>query len=104
VRYSREGEAFIPFGAGAPEAVPGGELVYADGRDIRTRRWIWRQSDRGKVTAESSSIFFPLDGFTDCNLEAVKAAGEELASRIEKYFGVKPAQYHLDIDHPETEI
>ncbi len=104
VRYSREGESFIPFGAGVAEEVAEGELVYADGRDIRTRRWIWRQNDRGKVTAESSRIFFPIDGFTDCNLESVKEAREELANCIEKYFGVKPTTFYLDINNPETEI
>ncbi|WP_104373418.1 B3/B4 domain-containing protein [Desulfocucumis palustris] len=103
VRYSREGEYFTPFGAGVAEEVPGGDLVYADAVDIRTRRWIWRQSDRGKVTAASSKIFFPIDGFTDRNLESVKAAREELANCIEKYFGVQPVKFYLDVDNPETE-
>ena len=27
-----------------------GEAVYASGSEIRTRRWTWRQSERGKIT------------------------------------------------------
>lgn len=29
-----------------------GEAVYASGSEIRTRRWTWRQSERGKITEE----------------------------------------------------
>ncbi|MDH7478615.1 MAG: phenylalanine--tRNA ligase beta subunit-related protein, partial [Syntrophomonadaceae bacterium] len=50
VRFSAPGETFTPLGESEPEEVPAGELVYADHREIRTRRWIWRQNDRGKVT------------------------------------------------------
>jgi DNA/RNA-binding domain of Phe-tRNA-synthetase-like protein len=104
VRFSRGGEAFMPFGADEPEVMPVGEMVYADDRDIRTRRWIWRQSDRGKVTPVSANIFFPIDGFADANLEAVLQAREELSRHLEKYFKVETEQYLLDINNPIIDI
>ena len=30
-----------------PEATPAGELVYVSGHTVKTRRWLWRQSDDG---------------------------------------------------------
>lgn len=96
VRFSREGELFTPLGQSEPEKVPEGELVYADAREIRTRRWIWRQNDRGKVTEESRNIFFPIDGFTDYNRDAVRRSMEELAGRLEILFGVSTSQYFLE--------
>ena len=96
VRFSREGETFVPFGRTEPEAVPAGELVYADEKQIRTRRWIWRQNEKGKVTAESKNIFFPIDGFTDCNLDTIFHAQKELTADLEKFWGVRPEQFFLD--------
>ena len=94
----------MPFGAEEPEVLPEGEMVYADDRDIRTRRWIWRQSDRGKVTPVSANIFFPIDGFTDGNIDAVLRAREELSRCLEKYFKVETGQYLLDINNPIAEF
>jgi DNA/RNA-binding domain of Phe-tRNA-synthetase-like protein len=96
VRYAKEGEPFTPLGETVAEAIPAGELVYADDREIRTRRWIWRQNERGKVTAASSRIFFPVDGFTDCNQEAVEQAMQELSGHLERFFGVRTKRHFLD--------
>lgn len=96
VRFSRQGDPFTPFGQSTPETVDEGELVYADGREIRTRRWIWRQSDRGKVTEESVNIFFPIDGFVRQNRSAVLAARDELANLIEQIFQCEVSTFYLD--------
>jgi len=82
IRFARTDDTFMPFGATTPEAVDVGELVYARGNSIKTRRWIWRQSDSGKITEESSDIFFPIDGFTDKNGQAVLAARDQLATAL----------------------
>ncbi|WP_027718395.1 B3/B4 domain-containing protein [Desulfovirgula thermocuniculi] len=103
VRFTRTAEPFVPFG-GAPEMVPPGELVYADRREVRTRRWIWRQSERGKVTAESRNIFMPVDGFVDANREAVLAARDELALLLERFFRCRVGVYYLDAGCRTVEI
>lgn len=96
VRFAREGERFIPFGRTEPEFVPAGELVYADDNEVRTRRWIWRQNERGKITEETKNIFFPIDGFSDRNLDSVFRARQELASYLERYWGVRVEVFFLD--------
>ncbi len=96
VRYSKEGEKFTPFGQTEPEIVPAGELVYADEQEIRTRRWIWRQNERGKVTAHAQDIFFPIDGFSDGNRDSVLQAQKELSAHLERFFRVQPKQYFLE--------
>jgi DNA/RNA-binding domain of Phe-tRNA-synthetase-like protein len=104
VRFSKEGEPFTPLGEIEPESVPAGELVYADDREIRTRRWIWRQNDRGKVTQASRNVFFPIDGFTDVNLDAVRSAMSDLSALIEKFFSVPTHRYLLDQVNPNVEV
>lgn len=87
VRFSREGDTFLPFGETTPETMPAGELVYAAGSAIRTRRWIWRQSELGKIDESSRDIFFPIDGFANANKEAVMTARDELAAFCREVFG-----------------
>lgn len=64
-----------------------GEAVYASGSEIRTRRWTWRQSERGKITEATKAILFPIDGFSDVNADAVQAAADELALLLRRFFG-----------------
>ncbi|MCJ7790075.1 MAG: hypothetical protein MUP69_07835, partial [Candidatus Atribacteria bacterium] len=61
VRFSKKGDAFTSLGEEVVEVLDSGELVYADSKRIRTRRWIWRQSNIGKIDENSKNIFFPID-------------------------------------------
>ena len=96
VRFSRDGDLFVPFGETETEKPDPDELVYARGNSVKTRKWIWRQSDQGKVTGDSANIFIPIDGFSDHNLEKVIAAGREIAAAINTFFDTEPAIYLLD--------
>lgn len=87
VRFSRQGDLFTPFDETGAELLENGELIYSAGDRVKTRRWIWRQSEEGKVTESSRNIFFPIDGFTDQNLNLVTAARDELAELLERIFG-----------------
>lgn len=87
VRLAEEGDTFIPFGSTEEESPDVGEAVYACGHEIRTRRWTWRQSERGKITENTKAILFPIDGFSDVNAAEVQAAADELVALLKKYFG-----------------
>ena len=87
VRLAKEGDTFIPFGSTEEETPDIGEAVYASGSEIRTRRWTWRQSERGKITEETKAILFPIDGFSDVNADEVQAAADELAALLHRFFG-----------------
>ena len=87
VRLAREGDTFLPFGSTDEESPDAGEVVYAVGSQVRTRRWTWRQSERGKITEETKAILFPIDGFSDVNAAEVQAAADELVALLKKYFG-----------------
>lgn len=96
VRFSRDGDMFVPFGETQAEMPDPDELIYARGNSVKTRKWIWRQSDQGKVTADSNNLFIPIDGFSNCNLEKVIAAGDEIAAAIKTYFDIEPVTCLLD--------
>jgi DNA/RNA-binding domain of Phe-tRNA-synthetase-like protein len=104
VRFSRQGDQFTPFGETAAEILEAGELIYSAGERVKTRRWIWRQSEEGKVTETSRNVFFPIDGFADHNLNRVIAARDELATLLAQIFGCEVKVGWLDRATPEMEI
>lgn len=104
VRFAVEGDTFIPLGTTDMELVEPGELIYADSKRVRTRRWIWRQSDRGKITEESKNIFFPIDGFESKNKENVTAAMDLLSHMLEKYFNCKTKKSYINKERNAIEL
>lgn len=77
-----------------------GELVYAVGNLVHTRRWTWRQSENGKIVPETTSVAFPIDGFTDSNLDQVKCACGDLKKELEDIFGCTATFALADAEHP----
>lgn len=87
LRFSSANDYFIPFGSTEIEQVDPDEVVYASGNSVRTRRWIWRQSEEGKITTESKQIFFPIDGFSNSNIDLMLNAQQELALLLQNELG-----------------
>lgn len=104
VRASREGDVFTPRNQRDAESVPPGEIVYADDLEVRTRRWIWRLGEHGKVTAGTRNVIFPIDGFVGATAEQVRAATAELASELATRLGAKTSIGFVDFQHPEFEL
>ncbi len=103
MRVAQPGDNFIPLGTDKIEEPDEGEVVYAVGKDVRTRRWTWRQSEHGKITDQIRDVFFPIDGFTDVNKDIVNKARTDLALKIAEIFGVKTQVGYVDRNHPEFE-
>ncbi len=73
-------------GSDKKEVLKKGELVYSDDEVIRTRRWIWRQSSRGKIDKTSRNIFFPIDGFIGINEQSVNNAMNDIEKLLKSIF------------------
>ncbi len=104
LRYSVKGDTFLPFGAEVEDNPDPGELVYAVGHQVRTRRWAWRQNEYGKIDENSSFIFFPIDGFVGFNDDKVKEAAKQLEELLQKYFGCKTKRGFVDKNHPSMNL
>jgi DNA/RNA-binding domain of Phe-tRNA-synthetase-like protein len=104
VRLTRPGDWFLPMG-GAPQETPEpGEIVYAHEADIRTRRWVWRQSRTGLVGPETVDALFPLDGFAGVTEDAVRQAASGLASLVQDLLGGEVHVGWVDPNHPEVSL
>lgn len=93
-------DTFVAFGETETETPDPGEPVYVSGHTVRTRRWAWRQSEIGKITEDTTSVFFPIDGFTDVNLPEVLRARDEIAALLKQHFGCTAEVGLVDREHP----
>jgi len=96
VRFAKEGDLFLPFGATEYETVDLGELVFTSGNKVQTRKWIWRQSELGKTTINSKDLFFQLVGFEDDKSASLNKAMEEIERLIIDRFGGTCKRYLVD--------
>lgn len=104
VRFAVPEDTFVPFGTTELEKVDAGELVYARGNSVKTRKWIWRQSSIGMITEESKDVFFPIDGFIGENEASVRTARKELAEYLEKELGCSVSIGWVDQSSPSMTI
>lgn len=104
LRYAKAGDSFLPFGADAEEAPEAGEIVYAVGNQVRTRRWTWRQSEHGKIDAHTGYVFFPIDGFVGENDDKVRAAADRLEGLLREQFSCRTVKGFVDREHPAMSL
>ena len=103
--YADGSEPFRPMEGGDQETAEKGEVVYKDEKEVLTRRWVWRQSRKDKVTPQTKYVFIPVD-----IMEGVDGA---LCDEIMEKISLCLAQdnigsvIHKDIvtaNHPSTEF
>lgn len=88
VRLATAEDTFVPFGAeeGEFDNPEVGEAVYVSGHEVRTRRWTWRQSEKGKISEKTTGVLFPIDGFNSINRDAVEKAMKEFVELLANYY------------------
>jgi DNA/RNA-binding domain of Phe-tRNA-synthetase-like protein len=101
VRLAALGDTFQPAGSDAIEQPDIGEIVYVTGAQVRTRRWVWRQSQQARIGPDAVSILYPIDGFTDATGDAVRSAQAMIAERASAY-GATVQQFRIDRDTPSA--
>ena len=103
LRLSRPGDTFVALGEKDADPTPApGELVYAVGDLVQTRRWTWRQSESGKVDAGTTRAVFPIDGFLGVNDDAVRAACDELAAHLRDDLGAHVSVALASVESPDV--
>ncbi len=104
VGFTKGNERFLPFGADEYEPVEAGELVFTSGATVQTRKWIWRQSELGKMELNTREVFFQLVGFEDSEGSPLLQALHSLEVLITERFGGSYKRYIVKQDSPEIEF
>lgn len=102
VRLSRSGDRFLPFGETIWENVEDGELIFTAGSTVQTRKWIWRQSELGKITEDTHNVFFQVAGFRDN--ESLKNAVQQIEQLVRDRFGGTTTTFFVNQDQSSIEF
>ena len=102
VRLSRSGDRFLPFGETIWENVEDGELIFTAGSTVQTRKWIWRQSELGKITEDTQNVFFQVAGFRDN--ESLKSAVQQIEQLVRDRFGGTTTTFFVNQDQSSIEF
>ncbi|MCX5418838.1 B3/4 domain-containing protein [Streptomyces sp. NBC_00078] len=80
-------EDFVTVAGGeqAVEHPDAGEVIWRDDAGVTCRRWNWRQGPRTRLTEETVSGIFLLEGLAPMPVAEVEQAGAELAELLEKF-------------------
>lgn len=105
VRRATPTDVFEPIGSDQTLETPEtGEIVYACANDIRTRRWVWRQSRTALIRQESTHVLFPIDGFADTTNRRIEAAADFLKSAAGELFDAESRVHRVERSKPEAHL
>ena len=100
IRESTKDDVFVPFGSTEIEHLEEGEIIYASNKEVKTRRWTWRQGENSKITEKSTNLFIPFDGFTE-NIDKIKELQNELIDILKNKLNLEVAFGIVDKNNPE---
>lgn len=90
LRFTGGGERFRELGSEQTELAGPGELGYADREELITRHFVWRQSEKAKVTPSTRRVFMVSEILAAVGPAVAERVRESLASGLEEHFGVRP--------------
>lgn len=71
---------------------------------MKTRRWIWRQGEVGKITNKTKYIFVLIDGFKSKNYDKIIKARDEIATLLKEIFNCEVITRYVDNNQKEMEF
>ncbi len=100
LRFASGQEDFIPFGSESIEHADLGEIIFAEGNKVLTRRWTWRQAAHTSIQTDTQAIEFNVDGLPPVDAAEVEQACNEIADLIKSYCGGDIRQELLSQGNP----
>jgi DNA/RNA-binding domain of Phe-tRNA-synthetase-like protein len=86
LRPTLKGERFTELGPRQGVEVEANEIAYADDEGLVTRHFIWRQSDRAKITPETRNVFLVSEVLADLPVITAEAARDAIICGFTQYF------------------
>jgi DNA/RNA-binding domain of Phe-tRNA-synthetase-like protein len=80
-------ETFTPFGSETVEHPLPGEIIFAEGQVVLTRRWTWRQSQHTLVTPETTAVEVNVDILPPLGQAEAEAICAETAALLARFCG-----------------
>ena len=87
LRAATGDERFVPFGCTETEHPLPGEIIFAEGQTVLTRRWSWRQGNHTLTLPESAVVEFNVDGLPPVASDEVQALCREVVELVTRFCG-----------------
>lgn len=100
LRLTRSGDTFVALDEDTPQAVPVGEVAYANGQTILTRHFVWRQSKVGLITPSTRSVFLVSEVLGELGSEIADQVLNELSSGLQTYFALPSSAFLVNEQQP----
>ena len=95
-------ERFVPFGSQEVEHPLPGEIIFAEGDTVLTRRWTWRQANHTLTLPTTTAIEFNVDGLPPVPVSEVEEICQEVMRLVEQFCGGRTRYDILTRDNPRT--
>jgi DNA/RNA-binding domain of Phe-tRNA-synthetase-like protein len=87
LRFATGAERFEPFGTTQVEQPDRGEIIFAEGEIVLTRRWSWRQANHTMTLPTTTAIEINVDGLPPVTVATVEAICQEAVEMVRQYCG-----------------
>lgn len=104
LRLARGDETFVPFGSSEVEHPLPGEVIFAEGNTVLTRRWTWRQANHTLTLPESRNVEINIDRLPPVELEEIHAIASQLMGLVSEFCGGKLRYEILSANHPQMKL
>ncbi len=97
--FAEGDEHFVALGRVDEEHVEKGEVIYASGKEVLCRKWNWRESDRTKLTGDTTNAILVIDALPPLTREDVKRSTNDLATLVSESCKAKTVVFLLNAEN-----
>jgi DNA/RNA-binding domain of Phe-tRNA-synthetase-like protein len=104
LRLATGAEEFVAFGTTEMEHPLPGEVIFAEGNTVLTRRWTWRQAQHTLTLPETTAIEFNVDGLPPVPRAEVNQACAEVVELVQRFCGGRARVETLSEGNPSISL
>lgn len=104
LRPARGDESFVPFGETEKESPLPGEFIFAEGDEVLTRRWCWRQANHTLTLPETRTFIFNVDAMPPVGRDEAAQICREAEELIVRFCGGKCRTDFLSASTPRISL
>lgn len=99
LRVTAGGERFRELGSDATAIAGPGEISYADDEELITRHFVWRQSEKAKISGATRRLFLISEILAEVGPAVADEVRSAFAAGLERHFAAKAVTEILDARH-----
>ena len=98
LRFTKEGDTFLALDSNEEIAVAPGEVCYADGTNVITRHYVYKQAKHAILKSDTKNMILVSEILGELPEDTVQKVADILVKGLEECFGVKTTAVILDKD------